>query len=137
MAEETVFQRRVRLKAEAEGITPEEAERLIQEDIAARHRGDFSPQKLQEARDRERAALQAINNQQIIAEIMSCTSKRDVLNTMNKYHAYVIDGGRARIYREVNKYIQSLEVSAFRVGAPIKTFLSLQRIQTAKRKRRN
>jgi Family of unknown function (DUF5906) len=87
---------------------------ILQEDIAARHRGDFSPQKLQEARDRERAALQATNNQQIIAELMSCTSKRDVLNVMNKYHAYVIDGGKARIFREVNNNIQSLEIDAFR-----------------------
>ena len=114
MTEENLFRRGVRLKAETEGISLEEAERLILEDIEARHRGDFSPQKLQEARDRERAALQALNNQQIVAELASCTSKRDVLNVMNKYHSYVIDGGKARIYREVNKYIQSVEISAFR-----------------------
>jgi Family of unknown function (DUF5906) len=59
-------------------------------------------------------ARQAINNQQVIAELRSCKTKRDVLDVMNKYHSYVIDGGKARIYREVNKYIQSIEISAFR-----------------------
>jgi hypothetical protein len=56
----------------------------------------------------------AKNNEQIVAELRACTSKIEVLNVMNKYHAYVIDGGRARIFREVNKYIQSLEISAFK-----------------------
>ena len=40
--QETVHQRRVRLRAEAEGITPEEAERLILDETAAILRGDFS-----------------------------------------------------------------------------------------------
>jgi Family of unknown function (DUF5906) len=56
----------------------------------------------------------ATNNQQVVAELMACRSKIDILNVMNKYHAYVIDGGKSKIYREVNKYIQSIEISAFR-----------------------
>ena len=33
---------------------------------------------------------------------------------MNTYHAYAIDGGKAKIMREVNKQIQSIEVSTFK-----------------------
>lgn len=56
----------------------------------------------------------ATNNQQVFAELRASKSKADILTVMNKYHAYVIDGGRATIYREVNGYIQSVEISAFK-----------------------
>jgi hypothetical protein len=76
--------------------------------------GEDYEQKSREQTIKAREARQATNNQQIVAELMASKNRRDILNVMNKYHAYVIDGGKARIYREVNKYIQSLEISAFR-----------------------
>jgi hypothetical protein len=51
---ETVFQRNARLKAEKDGITREEAEKILLDETAARLCGDHSPKKQQEARDLEK-----------------------------------------------------------------------------------
>jgi hypothetical protein len=107
---ENLFHRRARLKAEAENITFEEALKILHEEVAAMHRGDYSPERERE----KRAARHANNNQQIVEELNSCKTKLDVLNVINKYYSFVIDGGKSKVYREVNKDIQSLDISAFK-----------------------
>jgi Family of unknown function (DUF5906) len=107
-----IFKRKVKLKAETDGITEEEARKILLTEAAAA--ASAARQRDEKATHSGPAAHFATNNQQIVAELLSCKSKIDILNVMNKYHAYVIDGGKAKINREVNNYIQSLEISAFK-----------------------
>jgi len=109
---ENLSQRQARLKAEKEGISQEEAERLLKEEVADKLSGAHS--KRQEQGRQERDARRATNNQKIVEELMACKTEVDVLNVIDKYYSYVIDGGKPKIYREVNKDIQSLEISAFK-----------------------
>jgi hypothetical protein len=81
---ETVHQRRVRLKAEKEGITREEAERLIAEETAARFRGDYSPSKKFEAS----------------LDLRDVTSPRDAILYLNKDHFKTVINGKFKIVRE-------------------------------------
>ena len=111
---------------EDENITPEKIKLLFQKEAPQDDIDDDAPATLenianlgdhpsfQKAHHSGPAVHFATNNQQVAAELRSCKSKLDILDVMNKYHAYVIDGGKARIYREVNKYIQSVEISAFK-----------------------
>jgi Family of unknown function (DUF5906) len=121
-----IFKRKVKFKAAEDGITEEAARTILLNEYATKLIDNLESTEREKERKREHEARRATSNQQVITEIRSCTTKREILDVMNKYHSYVIDGGKARIYREVNKYIQSIEISAFRgwcanKSVPIKT----------------
>jgi Family of unknown function (DUF5906) len=130
-----IFKRKIKLKAEEDGISEEEARSILLNEYAVRDIEAKASAERQKERRREQEARHAKNNQEVVAELRSCTTPREVLDVMNKYHAYVIDGGRAKVFREVNKYIQSIEISAFQgwcanKSVPITTTDSEGKIET-------
>jgi len=80
---ETVFERKVRLKAEKDGITREEAEKLLNDEAAARVRGDYSSSS--------KAAPSGLSD---------ISSKEDVVSHFNKDHFTIYIKGKYKVIRE-------------------------------------
>jgi hypothetical protein len=67
----------------------------------------------EEAR-KAKEAQRAINMQQVLLELMQSDSMGDIRKTMNKYFAFAIDDGEAKMIKEINNDVQIWKMSAFK-----------------------